>query len=172
MNWKVVMPVEQTRQTRLVSPFGDWIATWGNAGLFSLALADGNRVSMNSSQPGPDWLHLGWGRYWKGEEFDACLCTEKQPTLTTSAVWKTVLAIPFGETLSYGEVAFRSGIPGAARAVGAIMRANPWALFLPCHRVIGKDGQMRGYGGSSGISLKMKLIEFENKLKNEKERGS
>jgi methylated-DNA-[protein]-cysteine S-methyltransferase len=167
----MVIPGEKKRHTRLVSSLGEWIATWGTSGLFSLALAEGNRVSINSFEPGPDWLHLGWGRYWNGEEFDASLCTEKQPAFTTAAVWKTVLAIPFGETLSYGEVAVRSGIPGAARAVGAIMRANPWALFLPCHRVIGKDGQMRGYGGSSGVTLKLALINFERRLKNKKEGG-
>jgi len=171
MNWKVVMPGETKRHTRLVCSFGEWIATWGASGLFSLASADGSLAPTQSCEPGPDWLIVGWERYWNGEPFDFCLCTEKKPCMTTEAVWNTVFALSFGETLSYGEVAVRSGIPGGARAVGAIMRANPWALFLPCHRVIGKDGQMRGYGGPSGVSLKLTLIEFERKLKKEKEGG-
>jgi methylated-DNA-[protein]-cysteine S-methyltransferase len=126
---------------------------------------------MQTGVHAPDWLAAGWERYWNGKTFDVCLCTEKIPSVSTAAVWNTVLAVSFGETLSYGEVAVRSGIPGGARAVGAIMRANPWALFLPCHRVIGKDGSMRGYGGSSGVTLKRKLIEYERKLMDERKGG-
>lgn len=171
MYWKVVMPQETKMQTRLVSGLGEWIATWGASGLFGMASADGSLAPIQTSVHAPDWLIVAWERFWNGENFDVCLCTEKKPSVTTAAVWNTVLALSFGKTLSYGEVAGRSGIPGGARAVGAIMRANPWALFLPCHRVIGKDGRMRGYGGPSGVSLKTKLIEYERKLLNEKEGG-
>ena len=171
MNWKVALPGEKKKHTRLFSSYGEWTATWGTSGLFRLASAKGSLTPMQNGEPVPDWLVVGWERYWNGEHFDVCLCTEKKPSITTAAVWNTVLELSFGETLSYAEVAVRSGIPGGARAVGAIMRANPWALFLPCHRVIGKDGQLRGYGGPSGVSLKSTLIEFERKLKKGKEGG-
>ncbi len=171
MCWKVVTPQETKKQTRMVSALGEWIATWGSSGLFGIASSEGSFAPMQTGVHAPDWLAAGWERYWNGKTFDVCLCTEKIPSVSTAAVWNTVLAVSFGETLSYGEVAVRSGIPGGARAVGAIMRANPWALFLPCHRVIGKDGSMRGYGGSSGVTLKRKLIEYERKLMDERKGG-
>jgi methylated-DNA-[protein]-cysteine S-methyltransferase len=171
MYWKVVIPQETKMQTLMVSALGEWIATWGPSSLFGMASSDGGLATEQKVVRAPEWLITGWERYWNGETFEISLCTEIKPSVTTAAVWKTVLAISFGETLSYGEVALRSGIPGGARAVGAIMRANPWALFLPCHRVIGKDGRMRGYGGPSGVSLKMKLIEHERKLLNERKGG-
>ncbi len=171
MCWKVVTPQETKKQTRMVSALGEWIATWGSSGLFGIASSEGSFAPMQTGVHAPDWLAAGWERYWNGKTFDVCLCTEKIPSVSTAAVWNTVLAVSFGETLSYGEVAVRSGIPGGARAVGAIMRANPWALFLPCHSVIGKDGSMRGYGGSSGVTLKRKLIEYERKLMDERKGG-
>jgi methylated-DNA-[protein]-cysteine S-methyltransferase len=77
-------------------------------------------------------------------------------------VWKALLDIPFGTTTSYGAVAKRIGHPTAARAVGAANGANPIALIVPCHRVIGADGSLTGYGG--GLPLKRKLLEHEAKV--------
>lgn len=74
-------------------------------------------------------------------------------------VWKALLEIPFGTTVSYGELARRVRFPKAARAVGAACGQNPIALFIPCHRVIAKDGSLTGFGG--GLSLKKKLLLFE-----------
>ena len=62
-------------------------------------------------------------------------------------VWKALLDIPFGSTTSYGAIAKTIGHPDAARAVGAANGANPIALIVPCHRVIGSDGSLTGYGG-------------------------
>ena len=70
--------------------------------------------------------------------------------------------IPFGTTTSYGAVAKRIGYPKAARAVGAAHGANPIALIVPCHRVIGSDGSLTGYGG--GLPLKRKLLEHEARV--------
>jgi methylated-DNA-[protein]-cysteine S-methyltransferase len=77
-------------------------------------------------------------------------------------VWRALCDIPFGTTTSYGAVARAIGQPGAARAVGAANNANPIALVIPCHRVIGADGQLVGYGG--GLPLKRKLLEHEARV--------
>jgi len=77
-------------------------------------------------------------------------------------VWKALLDIPFGTTTSYGALAKTIGHPTAARAVGAANGANPIALIVPCHRVIGADGSLTGYGG--GLPLKRKLLEHEARV--------
>jgi methylated-DNA-[protein]-cysteine S-methyltransferase len=77
-------------------------------------------------------------------------------------VWQALRDIPFGTTTSYGAVAKAIGQPTAARAVGAANNANPIALIIPCHRVIGADGQLVGYGG--GLPLKRKLLEHEARV--------
>ena len=79
------------------------------------------------------------------------------------AVWKALLGIPYGETLSYGEVARRIGKPSACRAVGAANRANPVAVVIPCHRVIGADGSLTGYAGR--LAVKRFLLELEGALR-------
>ena len=79
-----------------------------------------------------------------------------------SKVWQALRGIPFGATMSYGAVAKTIGHPGAARAVGAANHANPIALIVPCHRVIGSDGSLTGYGG--GLPLKRKLLEHEARV--------
>jgi methylated-DNA-[protein]-cysteine S-methyltransferase len=77
-------------------------------------------------------------------------------------VWKALSDIPFGRTTSYGAVAKTIGHPDAARAVGAANGANPIALIVPCHRVIGSDGSLTGFGG--GLPLKRKLLEHEARV--------
>ncbi|MFP4517126.1 MAG: methylated-DNA--[protein]-cysteine S-methyltransferase [Desulfovibrionales bacterium] len=67
--------------------------------------------------------------------------------------------VPRGMTVSYGELARRCNAPGAARAVGAVMRANPWPLIVPCHRVIGSSGRLVGFG--SGLEMKEYLLGLE-----------
>lgn len=70
--------------------------------------------------------------------------------------------IPPGETLTYGELAEQSGYPRAARAVGNCMRTNPIPLLVPCHRVVGSGGSMRGYSAGEGIRMKLRLLELES----------
>jgi methylated-DNA-[protein]-cysteine S-methyltransferase len=77
-------------------------------------------------------------------------------------VWAALCDIPFGTTTSYGAVARTIGTPKAARAVGAANGANPIALIVPCHRVIGNDGSLTGYGG--GLPLKRKLLAHEARV--------
>lgn len=79
-------------------------------------------------------------------------------------VWQELVRIPYGETISYATLATRIGRPaGASRAVGQANGANPIALIIPCHRVIGTDGTLTGYGG--GLPLKQALLEFERKTR-------
>lgn len=78
------------------------------------------------------------------------------------AVWKELTRIPYGETISYQELAIRINKPKAVRAVGAANGKNPLWMIVPCHRVIGKNGSMTGYAG--GISLKKKLLLLESGL--------
>jgi methylated-DNA-[protein]-cysteine S-methyltransferase len=74
-------------------------------------------------------------------------------------VWAALVAIPYGETRSYGEIAAEVGRPDAVRAVGATNGRNPIAVIVPCHRVIGSDGTLVGYGG--GLERKRMLLELE-----------
>ena len=78
-------------------------------------------------------------------------------------VWSVVRDIPYGETRSYGQIARQAGSPGAARAVGRAMATNPVPIVVPCHRVIGSDGSLRGFGG--GLDLKRRLLEMERVLR-------
>ncbi len=74
-------------------------------------------------------------------------------------VWAAVAEIPYGATRTYGEIATRVGRPKAVRAVGAANGANPLPVFVPCHRVLGVDGALRGYGG--GVEIKAALLKLE-----------
>lgn len=75
------------------------------------------------------------------------------------AVWRELLTIPYGETISYGDMARRIGMPKAVRAVANANGANAISIFAPCHRVIGSDGSLTGYGG--GLAAKKMLLELE-----------
>lgn len=74
-------------------------------------------------------------------------------------VWHQLTMIPYGRHCSYADIAHRLGRPGAVRAVGAANGANPLPLIVPCHRVIGSDGALTGFGG--GVDLKRRLLAFE-----------
>ena len=99
------------------------------------------------------------GAYFAGEltEFDIEL--DLQGTEFQRRVWQALLTIPYGETRSYGEIAEQIGAPGSARAVGLANGHNPIAIVVPCHRVIGANGSLTGYGG--GVDRKRTLLELE-----------
>jgi len=98
-------------------------------------------------------------RYFAGErvEFDIPLSLEGTPFQRRA--WAALREIPYGETISYGEQAARLGSPGASRAVGLANGRNPIAIVVPCHRVIGADGRLTGYGG--GLERKAWLLRHE-----------
>lgn len=76
-------------------------------------------------------------------------------------VYRAVLAVPYGQTATYGQIAEAIGRPLAARAVGAANGANPLPILIPCHRLVGADGSLRGYGGTGGLKTKRWLIDLE-----------
>jgi methylated-DNA-[protein]-cysteine S-methyltransferase len=76
-------------------------------------------------------------------------------------VWDALTTIPYGETVTYGELARRVGRPGAARAVGLANGRNPISIVVPCHRVVGADGTLTGYGG--GLERKRELLALETR---------
>jgi methylated-DNA-[protein]-cysteine S-methyltransferase len=90
--------------------------------------------------------------------FDLALAPEGTPF--QRRVWTALLAIPFGETISYGELARRVGLAAGARAVGHANARNPHAIIVPCHRVVGADGSLTGYAG--GESRKRWLLDWEH----------
>ena len=77
------------------------------------------------------------------------------------AVRRVVMALPYGQTASYGEIAAKVGNPRAARAVGSVQASNPISFVIPCHRVLGADGSLHGYGGFGGLKTKAWLLKLE-----------
>lgn len=76
-------------------------------------------------------------------------------------VRRIIMAVPYGHTATYGQVAARLARPAAARAVGRVNATNPIPLVIPCHRLVGADGGLRGYGGAGGIKTKQWLLDLE-----------
>jgi O-6-methylguanine DNA methyltransferase len=97
--------------------------------------------------------------YLSGGRREFSLPLDLRGTAFQLAVWRELLKIPYGKTSFYGEIAARIGRPNAARAVGAAIGANPVPVIVPCHRVIGKNGDLVGFGG--GIDLKRRLLALE-----------
>jgi methylated-DNA-[protein]-cysteine S-methyltransferase len=128
------------------------------------------RSSKRSAPPQADWRQdqkpfaevvRQLQAYFGGElkEFDLPLAMEG--TEFQLRVWNALRAIPYGETISYTQLAGRIGNPKAVRAVGLANGSNPIPIIVPCHRVIGSDGSLTGFGG--GLSTKKMLLELENK---------
>ncbi len=97
--------------------------------------------------------------YFQGQLRDFDLPLAAQGSEFQKLVWKALCDIPYGETISYGELARRIGYPKAARAVGTCNGSNPISIIVPCHRVIGANGTLTGYGG--GLPRKKWLLEHE-----------
>jgi methylated-DNA-[protein]-cysteine S-methyltransferase len=103
------------------------------------------------------------GEYFAGRRTSFELPLAPRGTPFQRAVWSALQDIPFGETASYGELARAIGKPAASRAVGAANGKNPLSIVIPCHRVIGADGSMTGYGGE--ISRKRTLLALEARVR-------
>ncbi len=99
------------------------------------------------------------GAYFAGELTDFDLELAPQGTPFQSRVWSALCDIPYGETFTYGRLAAHIGRPTASRAVGLANGKNPLSIIVPCHRVIGSDGSMTGYGG--GLERKRFLLALE-----------
>lgn len=116
----------------------------------------------------PAWLHSKepflslirqLGEYFDGKRREFELDFLPSGTPFQQSVWNELRAIPFGSVISYAELARRIGKPTAFRAVGAANGANPWPIVVPCHRVIGSDRSLTGFGG--GLSAKQTLLRLE-----------
>jgi methylated-DNA-[protein]-cysteine S-methyltransferase len=148
----------------VASPIGDLLLTGRDGavgGVWMRPLDDAHRRD-------PSWLPDDGSlaqaarqldEYFAGErrEFDLPLAPMGTPFQL--AVWRELRRIPFGETRSYGEIARRLCRPAASRAVGLAAGANPIAIVVPCHRVIGSDGSLTGFGG--GLQRKAWLLGHE-----------
>ena len=147
------------------SPIGPLIIAGDHDGLRFLLFGKGRNGQMKAK---PEWEPdrgtlkepaKQLTAYFAGKlrDFDLPLAPEGTPF--QRAVWGELVKIPYGETTSYGELARRLGNPNAVRAVGLANGANPIAIVIPCHRVIGSNGSLVGYGG--GLPIKQALLTLE-----------
>jgi len=152
--------------TRYDSPLGNLLLVAENNALTGIYFADGkSRAGIGDDwKEQPDHPVLQTAKrqldeYFAGRRkiFDLPLAPSGTPF--QHRVWQALLAIPYGETQSYADIARRIGNPKAVRAVGAANGANPISIVVPCHRVIGADGSLTGYGG--GLPRKRKLLALE-----------
>jgi methylated-DNA-[protein]-cysteine S-methyltransferase len=149
------------------TPFGTfaaWVDKAGRLLRFRFRIEDAEQVDLEAER---NAIALGEVRrqvaeYSAGERQEFAFELNAEGPEFDRLVWKALSDIPFGHTTSYGAVAKTIGHPMAARAVGAANGANPIALIVPCHRVIGSDGTLTGFGG--GLPLKRKLLEHEARV--------
>ena len=99
------------------------------------------------------------GEYFAGKRKAFSIPLDMRGTRFQKDVWEALLAIPFGETRSYGQLAKQLGNPAATRAVGAANGRNPVSIIVPCHRVIGSSGELTGFAG--GLDVKAYLLSLE-----------
>ena len=149
--------------TQIESPVGVLTLTATRAGLTGL-LFDGDRRAIAAlgglRDPAPfAGVVSQLGEYFEGRRTSFELDLAPTGTPFQERVWMALREIPFGRTVSYGEIARDIGAPAASRAVGAANGQNPISIIVPCHRVIGKSGSLTGYGG--GIPRKKFLLELE-----------
>jgi methylated-DNA-[protein]-cysteine S-methyltransferase len=146
----------------LDSPIGPLGLVASDTGLRAV-LFDGHRVRREGQSPILDETARQLDAYFDGELETFELPLELHGTDFQRRCWLALTSIPIGHTVSYGEQARRLGLgPDAARAVGAANGRNPIPIVLPCHRVIGADGSLTGFGG--GLHVKRFLLEHEGAL--------
>ena len=150
--------------TTVESPIGELLLLGDGDALHGLYMQDGRKPVRIS----PSWQEsaepFAGVREQLREYFAGQRTTFDIPLVMAGAqfergVWRALQDIPYGETVSYGEIARRVGQPSAPRAVGLANGRNPIAVIVPCHRVIGADGTLTGYGG--GLERKRLLLELE-----------
>jgi methylated-DNA-[protein]-cysteine S-methyltransferase len=160
--------MRQLRQTIVPSPVGPLRLVVDDAGaLTHLLFASGEGAARAPSEPpgssALDDVERQLRAYFAGERegFDVPLRPAGTPFQL--AVWEALRAIPYAETRSYAQQAAAVGRPRAVRAVGAANGRNPIAIIVPCHRVVGADGGLTGYGG--GIAQKRWLLDHERRTR-------
>jgi methylated-DNA-[protein]-cysteine S-methyltransferase len=152
--------------TTMESPVGPLLLAGNAHGLRSVSFEKSNRAERMKSAWKEDKAPFAevirqLRAYFGGKlkEFDVPLALEG--TEFQLSVWRALRTIPYGETISYGQLAERIGNPKAVRAVGLANGANPIPIIVPCHRVIGSNGSLTGFGG--GLVNKKKLLALESR---------
>jgi methylated-DNA-[protein]-cysteine S-methyltransferase len=147
--------------TRADSPVGELLLVGDGRSLHGLHFAAGTSPPPGATADRDPFAPVlaQLGEYFAGERTAFELELSMRGREFQRAVWAVLLDIPYGETTSYGEIARRVGRPGKARAVGRANGSNPIAVIVPCHRVIGADGKLTGYGG--GMERKGLLLDLE-----------
>ena len=163
---EVNIEVNIVRYTWFASPIGPLLLAGNDTGLKLVSFAEGHRARAVD----PSWredaaifaeVREQLRSYFAGERIVFNLPLILEGSEFQNKVWNALQAIPYGETISYKELAERIGKPRAVRAVGAANGANPIPIIIPCHRVIGNDGSLTGFGG--GLPLKKKLLQLESR---------
>ncbi len=158
-----------TVQYKIPSPIGPLYlvaSSKGLQGIFWRKQSSKVVTSPDCSNPAEkilDTTQLQLAEYFKGKRKTFNIPVDVQGTEFQQKVWQELSKIPFGQTLSYRDVARRIKNPNAVRAVGSANGKNPICIIVPCHRVIAADGTIGGYGG--GIPIKQKLLALEGILK-------
>ncbi len=147
--------------TRIVSsPIGAVELVASVAGLARVSFVEGRVSTENlTSNVHLDAAEQQLGEYFAGKRRTFDLVLAPRGTPFQMAAWEVLRTIPFGSTMTYGEQAAAMGSPRAVRAVGGANGRNPLAIVVPCHRVIGANGQLTGY--ASGVERKRWLLDFE-----------
>jgi len=150
--------------TQIESPVGPLLLAADDAGLRQILFVEGRHPaqpesSWKQNRPAFSETIRQLRAYFAGEleNFDLQLAPEGTPFQL--GVWRRLCDIPYGKTISYGELAGQIGNPKASRAVGLANGSNPIPIVIPCHRVIGSNGKLTGYGG--GLPIKEKLLALE-----------
>jgi methylated-DNA-[protein]-cysteine S-methyltransferase len=158
------MPTTELLYTTIDSPIGELLLLGDGTALHGLYMQEGRTAISPRSEWRPVAEAFAAVREQLAEYFAGCRAVfdvplEMRGNSFERRVWSALLEIPYGESTSYGEVARRIGLPSAARAVGRANGRNPIAVIVPCHRVIGADGSLTGYGG--GLERKRFLLDLE-----------
>jgi methylated-DNA-[protein]-cysteine S-methyltransferase len=161
-------PTLTTWTTSIDSPVGPLLLTSNGTALTRLLFAVEPDPSW-STDPCPvlDEAVRQLGEYFAGERREFDLPLEPVGTPFQLTVWDRLRDIPYAETINYGQLANRVGNPNASRAVGLANGRNPISIVVPCHRVIGADGSLTGYGG--GLDRKRTLLELERRTAGDQE---
>jgi O-6-methylguanine DNA methyltransferase len=149
--------------SRIKSPVGSLLLAASNRGLLALEFGRGKlRSGWVESEERIAPFARQLAEYFAGQRREFDLPLDLRGTDFQKSCWRELLKIPYGETRSYADIARAMGKPTAVRAVGLANGQNPIAIIVPCHRVIGSDGSLTGYGG--GLETKRKLLELEGAL--------
>ena len=148
------------RNTRIPSPVGTIAITADGDSIAEIRFTNGPPAPSSDSLLNDAVRQLE--EYFARDRRDFNLPLRPVGTPFQSRVWSELTRIPYGETISYGELAARIGDPKASRAVGAANGRNPIPIVIPCHRVIGANGSLTGYGG--GMAIKRLLLELERPI--------